>query len=333
MEIVPKIELHEVTAIYMDPGKDNVVALDELNGEFDSEAFNVVVGYSGCGKSTLMKCIAGIEPYDGDILADGEDLYGIPTEKRNFAFVSQEFSLYPHMTVFDNIALPLKVMGCKREEATARVKKAAQALNLTACLTRKPKHISIGQFVDGNAPVVWRGPMLHRAIQQLLGDVFWGDLDVLLLDLPPGTGDVALSVSQLLPNAELLIVTTPQNAAAEVAERAGSMSQQTRQRITGVIENMSAMVMPDGSTMDVFGSGGGQTVADRLSVLTGADVPLLGQVPLDPQLRVHGDDGHPVTISDPESPSAKRIEEIVDKLVVRRDSLAGRPLGLGVTRS
>ena len=145
VEIVPKIELHEVTAIYMDPGKDNVVALDELNGEFDSEAFNVVVGYSGCGKSTLMKCIAGIEPYDGDILADGEDLYGIPTEKRNFAFVSQEFSLYPHMTVFDNIALPLKVMGCKREEATARVKKAAQALNLTACLTRKPKHISIGQ--------------------------------------------------------------------------------------------------------------------------------------------------------------------------------------------
>ncbi len=195
------------------------------------------------------------------------------------------------------------------------------------------KHISIGQFVDGNAPVVWRGPMLHRAIQQFLGDVFWGDLDVLLLDLPPGTGDVALSVSQLLPNAELLIVTTPQNAAAEVAERAGSMSQQTRQRITGVIENMSAMVMPDGSTMDVFGSGGGQTVADRLSVLTGSDVPLLGQVPLDPQLRVHGDDGHPVTISDPESPSAKRIEEIVEKLVVRRDSLAGKPLGLGVTRS
>lgn len=195
------------------------------------------------------------------------------------------------------------------------------------------KHISIGQFVDGNAPVVWRGPMLHRAIQQFLGDVFWGDLDVLLLDLPPGTGDVALSVAQLLPNAELLIVTTPQAAAAEVAERAGSMSQQTRQRITGVIENMSAMVLPDGSTLDVFGSGGGQTVAERLSVLTGVTVPLLGQVPLDPQLRIHGDDGHPVTISEPESPAAQAIDGIVDRLIVRRESLAGKSLGLDVTRN
>ena len=124
------------------------------------------------------------------------------------------------------------------------------------------KHISIGQFVEGNAPVVWRGPMLHRALQQFLADVFWGDLDVLLLDLPPGTGDVALSVAQLIPNAELLIVTTPQAAAAEVAERAGSISQQTRQRVAGVIENMSAMVMPDGSTMDVFGEGGGQIVGN-----------------------------------------------------------------------
>ena len=113
------------------------------------------------------------------------------------------------------------------------------------------KHISIGQFVEGNAPVVWRGPMLHRALQQFLADVFWGDLDVLLLDLPPGTGDIALSVAQLIPNAELLIVTTPQAAAAEVAERAGSISQQTRQRVAGVIENMGAMVMPDGSTMDL----------------------------------------------------------------------------------
>ncbi|MDU3175063.1 MAG: P-loop NTPase, partial [Corynebacterium striatum] len=126
------------------------------------------------------------------------------------------------------------------------------------------KHISIGQFVEGNAPVVWRGPMLHRALQQFLADVFWGDLDVLLLDLPPGTGDVALSVAQLIPNAELLIVTTPQAAAAEVAERAGSISQQTRQRVAGVIENMGAMVLPDGSTMDIFGTGGGKVVAERL---------------------------------------------------------------------
>ncbi|OAG70402.1 sodium:proton antiporter, partial [Corynebacterium ulcerans] len=153
------------------------------------------------------------------------------------------------------------------------------------------KLISIAHFVEGNAPVVWRGPMLHRAIQQFLADVFWGDLDILLLDLPPGTGDIAISVAQLVPNAELLVVTTPQAAAAEVAERAGSISIQTHQRIAGVIENMSAMVLPDGTVMDVFGSGGGEAMAERLRTLTGANVPLLGSVPLDPRLREGGDAG------------------------------------------
>lgn len=194
------------------------------------------------------------------------------------------------------------------------------------------KFISIGQFVEGNSPVVWRGPMLHRAIQQFLGDVFWGDLDVLFMDLPPGTGDVALSVAQLVPNAELLIVTTPQLAAAEVAERAGTIAVQTRQRVTGVIENMSAMVMPDGTVVDVFGEGGGETVADRLSTIMGTTVPLLGQVPLDPQLRVHGDEGTPVIVSNPDSPSAEGIREIADHLILRTNSLAGKPLGLNVTR-
>ena len=194
------------------------------------------------------------------------------------------------------------------------------------------KHISIGQFVEGNAPVVWRGPMLHRALQQFLVDVFWGDLDVLLLDLPPGTGDVALSVAQLIPNAELLIVTTPQAAAAEVAERAGSISQQTRQRVAGVIENMGAMVMPDGTTMDIFGSGGGQIVADRLSTLLGHEVPLLGQIPLDPTLRTGGDAGVPILEQAPNSAAAQAVAAIADKIAVRKDSLAGKPLGLGVTR-
>lgn len=192
------------------------------------------------------------------------------------------------------------------------------------------KFISIGQFVEGNAPVVWRGPMLHRAIQQFLADVFWGDLDILLLDLPPGTGDVALSVAQLIPNAELLVVTTPQAAAAEVAERAGSLSQQTRQRVAGVIENMSAMVLPDGSTMDVFGSGGGEIVAQRLTTLVGTDVPLLGQVPLDPSLRSRSDQGTPVVLSEPDSPSSHEITKIADGLAKRRNSLAGKPLSLGV---
>ena len=192
------------------------------------------------------------------------------------------------------------------------------------------KHISIGQFVEGNAPVVWRGPMLHRALQQFLADVFWGDLDVLLLDLPPGTGDVALSVAQLIPNAELLIVTTPQAAAAEVAERAGSISQQTRQRVAGVIENMGAMVMPDGSTMDVLGSGGGQIVADRLGVILGHEVPLLASVPLDPTLRSGGDAGTPIVLDSPESPAAQQIQAVADKLAIRSDSLVGKNLNLGV---
>jgi hypothetical protein len=194
------------------------------------------------------------------------------------------------------------------------------------------KHISIAHFVEGNSPVVWRGPMLHRAIQQFLGDVFWGDLDILLLDLPPGTGDVAISVAQLLPHAEILVVTTPQSAAAEVAERAGTISMQTQQKVCGVIENMAAMVLPDGTTVDVFGSGGGQATADRISTITGTKVPLLASVPLDPQLRVGGDTGTPLVLSHPDSPAARAITSVVDQLIVRKESLAGKPLGLGVTR-
>lgn len=192
------------------------------------------------------------------------------------------------------------------------------------------KIMSIGHFLDGNSPVVWRGPMLHRAIQQFLADVFWGDLDILLLDLPPGTGDVAISVAQLVPNAELLIVTTPQVAAAEVAERAGSISQQTRQRIGGVIENMSWMDMPDGTRMDVFGTGGGQVVADHLSQLTGGEVPLMGQIPLDQNLRIGGDLGNPIAISEPASAAGAALGAIAEKLATRRQSLAGRQLNLGV---
>src|SRR4029453_3175438 len=120
--------------------------------------------------------------------------------------------------------------------------------------------ISIGMFTPGNTAVVWRGPMLHRALQQFLGDVYWGDLDVLLMDLPPGTGDIAISVAQLVPSAELLVVTTPQIAAREVAERAGSIALQTHQQIVGVVENMSWLDLPDGSRMEVFGSGGGAAV-------------------------------------------------------------------------
>jgi ATP-binding protein involved in chromosome partitioning len=190
------------------------------------------------------------------------------------------------------------------------------------------KLISIGMFTPGNTPVVWRGPMLHRALQQFLADVFWGDLDVLLLDLPPGTGDVAISVAQLVPNGEILVVTTPQQAAAEVAERAGSIALQTRQRIAGVVENMSWLEMPDGTRMEVFGSGGGQAVADSLTRAVGSDVPLLGQVPLDPRLREQGDSGTPIVLADPEAPAAKVLADVATKLSVRSRGLAGRLLNV-----
>ncbi len=190
------------------------------------------------------------------------------------------------------------------------------------------KVISIGMFTPGNAAVVWRGPMLHRALQQFLADVYWGDLDVLLLDLPPGTGDMAISLAQLLPNAEILVITTPQAAAAEVAERAGSIAMQTHQRLVGVIENMSWLELPTGERMEIFGSGGGETVAKSLTQLVGAPVPLLGQIPLDTLVRESGDAGVPIVLSEPGSPAARAIIAVADGLAVRRESLVGRPLGL-----
>jgi ATP-binding protein involved in chromosome partitioning len=191
------------------------------------------------------------------------------------------------------------------------------------------KVISIGMFTKGNTPVVWRGPMLHRALQQFLADVYWGDLDVLLLDLPPGTGDVAISVAQMLPTAELLIVTTPQLAASEVAERAGAIASQTHQRIAGVIENMSYLVCAHcGEQTEVFGSGGGAAVAAALTRLSGAHVPLLGQVPLDVRLREGGDCGVPVVLSDPDSPAAVALRGVARQLGRRARGLAGRSLGL-----
>src|SRR5215471_10482721 len=191
------------------------------------------------------------------------------------------------------------------------------------------KVISIGMFTQGNTPVVWRGPMLHRALQQFLADVYWGDLDVLLMDLPPGTGDIALSVAQLLPNAELIVVTTPQIASSEVAERAGAISVQTHQRVIGVIENMSGLPCPHcGETVDVFGTGGGEAVADALTRVTGTQVPTLGQVPIDIRLREGGDTGLPLVLGHPESPVARQLAEIATGLAGRSRGLLGRRLGL-----
>ena len=193
------------------------------------------------------------------------------------------------------------------------------------------KVISIGMFVPGNQPVVWRGPMLHRALQQFLADVFWGDLDILLLDLPPGTGDIAISIAQLIPTSEILVVTTPQQAAAEVAERAGSIAAQTHQRIVGVIENMSWLELPDGTRQEIFGSGGGERVAESLTRIMGAPVPLLGQIPLDVALREGADAGEPVVTSAPTSPAAVALRGIARQLATRQRGLAGRKLSLTPT--
>ena len=197
------------------------------------------------------------------------------------------------------------------------------------------KVISIGMFVEDKQPVVWRGPMLHRAVQQFLSDVFWGDLDVLLLDLPPGTGDVTISVAQLLPNAEILVVTTPQTAAAEVAERTGLIATQTNQKVVGVIENMSYMPQADGSRLEIFGSGGGRRVSDSLTRTLGYEVPLLAQLPLDIRLREGSDGGVPTTVSEggrpaADAPAALELAGVASRLSHRSRGLAGRRLSLKV---
>lgn len=191
--------------------------------------------------------------------------------------------------------------------------------------------ISMLPFKPGGVTqaVAFRGPMLHRALDQFLTDVYWGDLDVLLLDLPPGTGDVAISVGQLLPRAEILVVTTPQPAAAEVSIRAGMLAQQTHQRVLGVVENMSGFPCPHcGEPIDLFGTGGGALVAESLTRELGTETPLMGRVPFEVRLREGGDAGVPLIVSDPQSPAGQAISEIADTLMARPRGLAGMSLGL-----
>jgi ATP-binding protein involved in chromosome partitioning len=185
------------------------------------------------------------------------------------------------------------------------------------------KVISIGFFIDTERPVIWRGPMLHRALQQFLADVDWGELDFLLCDLPPGTGDIAISLAQMLPNADMVVVTTPQPAAQRVALRAGQTTAQTGMRIRGVIENMSTFIAPDtGLSYPIFGSGGGELLAREL------DTELLGQIPIDPRLREGADIGIPVVLAEPDSPTSKAITDIARKLAKTRGSMLRKSLPL-----
>ena len=195
--------------------------------------------------------------------------------------------------------------------------------------------ISIGMLKPRRDQVVaWRGPMLDRALVQMLADVYWGDLDVLLLDLPPGTGDIAISLGQHLPGAEVLVVTTPQEAAAEVAERAGTMASMMHQRVVGVVENMSYLACPHCGPehqIELFGSGGGDRVAATLSARFGYDVPVLGRIPLDASLREGGDAGKPIVESDPTAPAATELSGVAERLAGRGRGLAGMQLGLTPT--
>lgn len=192
------------------------------------------------------------------------------------------------------------------------------------------KVISIGFFVEENKPVAWRGPMLHRAIEQFLTDVYWGDLDFLVVDLPPGTGDVAISLGQLLPGAQSIVVTTPQAAAASVAQRSGAIGVQTGGEILGVIENMSYLQV-GAERIELFGSGGGESVAKALSKLVGTEVSVLGQIPLSSELREGSDQGLPLVSTDPDHPVSKAILGIASLIASKPRGLSGKRLGISLS--
>jgi ATP-binding protein involved in chromosome partitioning len=262
--------------------------------------YAVASGKGGVGKSTVTVNLAAAMAADGIRvgLLDA-DIYGHSAPR----MLGVEGA---HPTIVERMIMPVPTHGVK----------------LISTEMFKP---------DRDAPVAWRGPMLHRALQQFLSDVFWGDLDVLLLDLPPGTGDVAISLAQLLPSAEIVVVTTPQLAAAEVAERAGSIAIQTHQQVAGVIENMSFLPCPHcgpSHRIEVFGSGGGQQVAAGLSRRLGASIPVLGDVPMDLRLRESGDTGIPLVLSDPSTPAAEALRDAARSLSHRRRGLAGLSLDL-----
>ncbi|MGH8823547.1 MAG: Mrp/NBP35 family ATP-binding protein [Jiangellaceae bacterium] len=265
-----------------------------------TRVYAVASGKGGVGKSSVTVNLAAAMAADGVRvgLLDA-DIYGHSGPR----MLGVEGS---HPTIVERMIMPVPTHGVK----------------LISTEMFKP---------DRDAPVAWRGPMLHRALQQFLSDVFWGDLDVLLLDLPPGTGDIAISLAQLLPSAEIVVVTTPQLAAAEVAERAGAIAIQTHQQVAGVIENMSYLPCPHCGPehrLEVFGRGGGRQVAAGLARRLGTSVPVLGEVPMDLRLREGSDAGVPLVVSEPSAPAATALREVARSLSHRRRGLAGVSLDL-----
>jgi ATP-binding protein involved in chromosome partitioning len=250
----------------------------------------VASGKGGVGKSTVTVNLAAA------MAADGLRVGILDADVWGFS-IPRMIGVSGKPVGFNNMILPLEAYGVKV--------------------------ISMGFFVPEETPVIWRGPMLHKAIEQFLGDVYWGELDVLLADLPPGTGDVSISLASFLPGAQMLVVTTPQEAARKVAERAGKMAERTNLRPLGVVENMSYYVCPHcGEREEIFGSGGGREAADTLRV------PLLAQVPLLPALRRGGDEGVPVVVADPDSPAAVALVEAGREIKRATRSLVGKPLAV-----
>ena len=256
----------------------------------DTTVIAVASGKGGVGKSSVtvnIACALAAEGYRVGVL--DADVWGFS--------VPRMMGVTGQPVGFNNMILPLESHGVKV--------------------------ISMGFFVPEETPVIWRGPMLHKAIEQFLGDVYWGDLDFLLADLPPGTGDVSISLASFLPGASMLVVTTPQEAARKVAERAGKMAERTNLRPLGVIENMSWFVCTHcGERTSIFGAGGGQEAADTLGI------PLFAQVPLVPDLREGGDEGRPIVVSDPDSPAGQALRDAARKVAQATRSKVGKPLPL-----
>jgi len=256
----------------------------------DTTVIAVASGKGGVGKSSItvnLACALAAEGYRVGVL--DADVWGFS--------VPRMIGVTGQPVGFNNMILPLESHGVKV--------------------------ISMGFFVPEETPVIWRGPMLHKAIEQFLGDVYWGELDFLLADLPPGTGDVSISLASFLPGASMLVVTTPQEAARKVAERAGKMAERTNLRPLGVIENMSWFACPHcGERTSIFGAGGGQEAADTLGV------PLLAQVPLMPDLREGGDEGRPIVVTDPDSPAGQALRDAARRVAQSTRSKVGKPLPL-----
>jgi ATP-binding protein involved in chromosome partitioning len=272
------------------PGGQPVIPFSQL--ESDTRVLAIASGKGGVGKSSITVNLAVALARQGHQVGILDaDIWGYS--------IPRMMGASGRPVAQDNMVVPLQAHGCKL--------------------------ISIGFFVDTERPVIWRGPMLHRALQQFLADVHWGELDFLLCDLPPGTGDIAISLAQMLPNADMLLVTTPQEAAQRVALRAGQATLQTGMRVGGVIENMATFIAPDtGKEYRIFGEGGGQLLAAELKT------SLLGSIPIDPRLRAGADAGIPLVVTEPDAPASRVITAIAATLARSKPSLVGKSLPLQV---